>query len=87
LYIGIIWGVQKGQQSHLQKGKVVLSKLIHEEIIKKILYSLKKIKNKNRNYMCLLKRNIVSIRATGFIIATKRNGNKKFRKDVALDHI
>ena len=27
-------GVQKGQQSHLQKRKVVLSKIVPEEIIK-----------------------------------------------------
>jgi hypothetical protein len=35
LYIGIIWGrVPRGQQSHLQKRKVVLRERVHEEIIK-----------------------------------------------------
>ena len=41
-------GVQKCQQSHLQKSKVVLSEIIPEETLKKILLSLKKIKTKTK---------------------------------------
>jgi len=50
------------------------------------LYSLKK-KGKKKNYICLLKRNIISLRAAGVILVIKRNSNKKFGKDEALDHI
>ena len=41
-------GAQKGQQSQLQKIKVVLSKLVREEILKKVLYCLKKRKRKTK---------------------------------------
>ena len=36
------------------------------------MYSLKK----KKNYICLLKKNIISIRATGVILVIKRNSNK-----------
>ncbi len=48
------------------------------------------IVKKKKNYICLLKRNIISIRATGVNLVIKRNSNcnkKKFGKDEALDHI
>ena len=76
-------GVQKGQQ----KRKVVLSKIVPEEILK-IKYCIvwKKEKEK-KNYICLLKRNIISIRATGVILVIKRNSNKNSEKMKLLTHI
>jgi hypothetical protein len=48
---------------------------------------LEKNKKKKKNYIFLLKRNIISIRATGVNLVIKRNSNTKFGKDEALDHI
>ena len=50
------------------------------------MYSLEKNKKKKKNYIFLLKRNIISIRATGVNLVIKRNSNTKFGKDEALDH-
>ena len=45
------------------------------------------MKKKKNNYICLLKRNIISIRATGVILVIKRNSNKNSRKMKLLTHI
>ena len=73
LYIGIRLGrrVPKGQQSHLQKRKVVLRERVPEEIIKE------NIKRKTKIIFFLLKRNIFSITATEVILVIKRNNNKQ----------
>jgi hypothetical protein len=46
-----------------------------------------KKKKKKENYICLLKRNIISIRATGVNLVIKRNSHHQFENDEALDHI
>ena len=78
MYIGIRsggWGVPKGQQSHLQKRKVVLRERVPEEVIKE------NIKRKTKIIVfVLLKRNIISIRATEVILVIKRNNNKQIRE-------
>ena len=74
----------------MYKKKIVLNKIVPEEILKLNIVQFEKKKKKKKNYICLLKRNIISIRATGVNLVIKRNSNcnkKKFGKDEALDHI
>ena len=73
-YIDIIWGHKKGNKLFSEKNSS--EQKVPEEILKIEYCIVGKKKKKKENYICLLKRNIISIRATGVNLVIKRNSNK-----------
>jgi hypothetical protein len=84
-YIDIIWGHKKGNKLFSEKNSS--EQKVPEEILKIEYCIVGKKKKKKENYICLLKRNIISIRATGVNLVIKRNSHQQFENDEALDHI
>ena len=72
--------------SYLQK-KIVLSKIVPEEILKIKYCLVEKNKKERENYICLWKTSMISIRATEVNLVIKKNSHQQFEKDEALDHI
>ena len=71
-YIDIIWGQKKFNNSSSEKNSSEQNSS-WRNIKNKILYSLKKLKEKGKLYFFLLKMNMISIRATEVNLVIKRN--------------